>query len=75
MADAKAYIESLPTVDLNQYDLRKLMHDVQDDVNWLKGLYEQTEALIAADGKLERLKGLLAGDLKGQKVLIFSSFS
>ena len=39
-----------------------------------KSLYERTEALAANDGKLERLKQLLAGDLKGKKVLIFSSF-
>ena len=40
----------------------------------LKSLYERTEALAANDGKLERLKELLAGDLKGKKVLIFSTF-
>ena len=74
VAEAKAYIESLPTVDLNQYELRKLTHDVEADVKLLKGLYERTEALAAKDGKLERLKELLAGDLKGKKVLIFSTF-
>jgi superfamily II DNA or RNA helicase len=74
VAEAKAYIESLPTVDLNEYDLRKLTHDVEADVKALKGLYERTEALAAKDGKLQRLKELLAGDLKGKKVLIFSTF-
>jgi SNF2 family DNA or RNA helicase len=74
VAEAKAYIESLPTVDLNEYDLRNLTHDVEADVKTLKGLYERTEALAAKDGKLQRLKRLLAGDLKGQKVLIFSTF-
>jgi superfamily II DNA or RNA helicase len=74
VAEAKAYIESLPTVDLNQYELRKLTHDVEADVKTLKSLLERTEALAAKDGKLERLKELLAGDLKGKKVLIFSSF-
>jgi superfamily II DNA or RNA helicase len=74
VAEAKAYIESLPTVDLNQYELRKLTHDVEADVKLLKGLYERTEALAAKDGKLGRLKELLAGDLKGKKVLIFSTF-
>ena len=72
--EAKQYIESLPTVDLNEYDLRKLTHDVEADVKLLKGLYERTEALAAKDGKLQRLKELLAGDLKGKKVLIFSTF-
>src|SRR5438477_3393473 len=74
LAEAKAYIDSLPTVDLNEYDLRKLMHDVEADVRALQGLYERTEALAAKDGKLHRLKELLAGDLKGKKVLIFSTF-
>src|SRR5438132_823893 len=71
--EAKAYIESLPTVDLNEYDLRKLTHDVEADVKLLKGLYERTEDLAAKDGKLQRLKELLAGDLNGKKVLIFST--
>jgi superfamily II DNA or RNA helicase/HKD family nuclease len=74
VADAKQYIEGLPTVDLNEYDLRKLTHDVEADVKLLKGLYERTEILAAKDGKLQRLKELLAGDLKGKKVLIFSTF-
>src|SRR5947208_2980942 len=62
VAEAKEYIESLPTVDLNQYELRKLMKDVEADVDLLKKLYGRTEALAAKDGKLERLKELLAGD-------------
>lgn len=74
VVEAKAYIESLPTVDLNQYELRKLTHDVEADVKLLQRLYERTEALAAKDGKLARLKELLAGDLKGKKVLIFSTF-
>ena len=74
VAEARSYIESLPTVDLNQYELRKLSHDVEADVKLLQGLYERTEALAAKDGKVARLKELLAGDLQGKKVLIFSTF-
>jgi superfamily II DNA or RNA helicase len=74
VAEAKEYIESLPTVDLNEYDLRKLSHDVEADLKLLKGLYERTETMTAKDGKLHRLQELLAGDLKGKKVLIFSTF-
>ena len=47
VAEAKEYIESLPTVDLNQYELRRLTHDVEADVKLLKSLYERTEALAA----------------------------
>jgi superfamily II DNA or RNA helicase len=71
---AKAYIDSLPTVDLNQYELRKLTHDVERDVKLLQDLYDQSETLADKDGKLARLKELLAGELKGKKVLIFSTF-
>jgi SNF2 family DNA or RNA helicase len=74
VAEAKEYIEGLPTVDLNEYELRRLTHDVEADVKLLKSLYARTEGLAASDGKLERLKELLAGDLKGKKVLIFSTF-
>ncbi len=74
VAEARAFLDALPRVDLNQFDLRKLRHDVEQDVALLKRLYQQTEPLSASDGKLERLKQLLASDLKGRKVLIFSSF-
>jgi SNF2 family DNA or RNA helicase len=74
VAEAKTYIDSLPTVDLNEYDLRKLTHDVEADVKTLKSLYQRTGALLEKDGKLERLKELLAGKLKGKKVLVFSTF-
>lgn len=74
VAEAREYLDGLPKVDLNQFDLRRLRHDVEQDIALLKRLYQQTEPLVASDGKLERLKELLAGNLKGRKVLIFSSF-
>jgi superfamily II DNA or RNA helicase len=72
--EAREYIESLPSVNLNDFDLRKLTHDVENDVDSLRNLYERTEALVARDGKLACLQGLLARQLKGRKVLIFTSF-
>jgi superfamily II DNA or RNA helicase len=74
VAEAREYIESLPSVDLNDFDLRKLTHDVEKDVQLLRRLYERTASLAEHDGQLARLKGLLARQLKGQKVLIFTSF-
>lgn len=74
VAEARAYIEGLPTVDLNQYDLRKLRRDVETDVRTLRDLHDRTEPLADNDNKLARLKELLAGGLRGRKVLIFSSF-
>lgn len=74
LAEVRDYLDSLPSVDLNQYEVRKLVRDVEQDVDTLKALYAETEPLAAADGKLQRLKQLLGQDLKGQKILIFSSF-
>src|SRR5581483_2090817 len=35
VAEAKEYIAGLPTADLNQYELRRLMKDVESDVELL----------------------------------------
>ncbi|WP_146571433.1 C-terminal helicase domain-containing protein [Botrimarina hoheduenensis] len=59
---------------LNQYEVRKLVRDVEQDVTTLKSLYGETAPLADADGKLERLKELLENELRGKKVLVFSSF-
>ncbi|NLE37139.1 MAG: helicase [Pirellulaceae bacterium] len=72
--EARAYLESLDKVDLNAFDLRKLRRDVEEDIEILRSLYNETADLAGRDGKLERLKQLLAGELKDRKVLIFSSF-
>lgn len=71
---AREYIAGLEAVDLNQFELRPLVRDVERDVELLRTLYERTEPLAAEDGKLQRLKDLLAGELRGRKVLIFSSY-
>jgi hypothetical protein len=44
--------------------MRKLVRDVEDDVKLLRDLYTRTEPLAQEDGKLERLKELLAEELK-----------
>lgn len=72
--DAQTYLAGLETVDLNSFRLRELVRDVRSDIGLLRKLYERTEPLAEEDGKLERLKSLLAGDLRGKKVLIFSSY-
>lgn len=71
---AREYIEGLEKVDLNEFDMRRLVRDVEEDVHLLRRLYERTEPLARSDGKLERLKALLSGGLKGRKLLIFSSY-
>lgn len=74
VAEAKAYLDSLPKVDRNEYDLRRLRHDVEADVKMLRDLHDHTEEIGENDGKLAQLKELLAGDLREKKVLIFSTF-
>lgn len=74
VAEAKAYIDDLPKVDLNQYNLRKLKHDVEADVKLLHQLYKRTAPLVENDAKVEALKQVLSEDLRGKKVLIFSTF-
>ncbi len=43
VGDAKAYLDSLPKVDRNEYDLRRLRHDVEADVKMLHELHERTK--------------------------------
>jgi SNF2 family DNA or RNA helicase len=71
---AREYLDGLKKVDLNQYDLRKLVRDAEEDVRLLRRLFERTEPLAREDAKLDRLKELLTGELKGKKVLVFSSY-
>ncbi|MFQ5503022.1 MAG: helicase-related protein, partial [Phycisphaerae bacterium] len=71
---AKAYIDDLPKVDLNQYDLRKMRKDVESDIELLNGLYNDSAPLAENDAKIEALKCMLGKNLRGQKILIFSTF-
>ena len=57
VAEAREYIESLPTVDLNQYDLRKLTHDVEADV-------KTAQEPVRTDGGAGR-EGRQAGPAQG----------
>jgi superfamily II DNA or RNA helicase len=73
--DARRVLESMGTVDPSLYDLRRLHKAVQHDVHVLTEVWDKVKGIgIAHDTKLERLKDLLTGDLKGQKVLIFSYY-
>jgi len=72
---AKSFLEKLPAVDPSHYDLRKLHSDVQRDVEYLNELWNLVRDISPEqDAKLEQLKLLLSGDLKGKKVLVFSYF-
>ncbi|GCE06634.1 C-terminal helicase domain-containing protein [Dictyobacter aurantiacus] len=73
--EASQFIQSLPTLDASQYDLKRLHKDLRKDVDALRGIwYAIREITPERDAKLAQLKNLLAGELKGRKVLIFTYY-
>ncbi|MGB8345786.1 MAG: helicase-related protein [Ktedonobacteraceae bacterium] len=73
--EARQFIETLPALDASRYDLRRLHTDLRRDVEALRHIWQDSSAITPAqDAKLARLKDLLAGDLKGQKVLLFTYY-
>jgi hypothetical protein len=73
--EARAFLETLGTVDPTQYDLRKLHEAVQHDVDVLSDIWQRVKDIKPnRDAKLARLKELLSKDLKGKKVLVFSYY-
>src|SRR3989338_2238045 len=73
--EARAFLETLGTVDPTTYDLRKLHDAVQHDVDVLSHIWQRVKDIKPEkDAKLTRLKELLSKELKGKKVLIFSYY-
>jgi hypothetical protein len=73
--EARRALEGMATVDPVLYDLRKLHAAVQHDVDVLSELWRTVKEIgPESDLKLQMLKDLLATDLRGQKVLIFSYY-
>ncbi|HEY6998032.1 MAG TPA: helicase-related protein [Candidatus Binatia bacterium] len=73
--EARAFLETLGTVDATAYNLRKLHEAVQHDVEVLSDIWQRVKDIKPEkDAKLARLKDLLSEDLKGKKVLIFSYY-
>jgi len=73
--EAKKILESLPCLDPAQYDLRHLHEAIQHDVDVLTNVWHVIKDIKPdKDTKLQVLKGLLSGDLKGQKVIAFTYY-
>jgi len=73
--DARRALEGLPALDTSQYDLRRLHEALQADVDALTDIWREIESIKPEqDAKLARLKELLAGDLKGQKAIVFTYY-
>ena len=78
--DIDAIIETLPEADIRDYDLRAIRRELSLDMQTLDAILDMV-ALVQRqaeeqkrDAKLVEVKRLLAEDLRGQKVLIFSYY-
>lgn len=73
--EVRAILEGMETVDPSKFDLRKLHRAVQQDVDLLRDIWERIKDIRAEDdAKLNELKSMLRGELRGKKVLIFSYY-
>jgi len=73
--EVRGMVEALGTVDPSGYDLRKLHDAVQHDIEVLAQIWLRVKDIgPEQDLKLAKLKELLAGPLKGKKVLLFSYY-
>lgn len=74
-AAARALLAGLPRLDAATYDRRRLYRTLQEDIDALTAVWHDIRAIsVAQDAKLQQLKALLAGELHGQKVIIFSYY-
>jgi superfamily II DNA or RNA helicase len=73
--EAVAVLEQLPQLEREQYDIRLLRTALREDIDSLTDIwYRIKDIKPEQDAKLQRLKQLLAGDLRGQKVLLFAYY-
>ncbi|MBI5528505.1 MAG: helicase [Deltaproteobacteria bacterium] len=73
--EARGVIDGMEPVDIAQYDLRRLHGAVQHDIDVLTAIWTKVKDIgPGEDAKLQRLKKLLAGELNGKKVLVFSYY-
>jgi superfamily II DNA or RNA helicase len=73
--EARAFLATLPTLDASAYDLRHLHDTLQSDVDALADVWHRIRDISPGrDAKLRRLRDLLATDLRGRKVLLFTYF-
>jgi superfamily II DNA or RNA helicase/HKD family nuclease len=73
--EAQTALAGMQTVDPTQFDLRRLHEAVQHDIEILSEIWQQVKDIRPEqDAKLESLKNLLAGALKGKKVIVFSHY-
>ena len=72
---AREIISQLPHLDPGKYDRRRLHHAMQEDVDSLTDIWYKIKAIgLQEDAKIQQLRELLATDLRGKKVLIFTYY-
>ena len=68
-------VETLPRLDPEKYDRRRLYQALMADVDALTDVWHDIEGIDdREDAKLQRLKTLLQTELAGQKVLLFTYY-
>jgi len=73
--EARQFLDDLPVLDYTQYDLRRLHQDLQKDVETLSGIWDLIKEIRPAqDKKLQKLRELLKGELRGKKLLLFTYY-
>ena len=73
--EAAQILEAMEQVDPGSYDLRKLHDALESDKEIFESIWFQIKDIRPEhDAKLQKLKELLKGELRGKKVLIFSYF-
>lgn len=73
--EVKEILQQLPTIEPSSYDLRQLHEALQHDIERLTEIWHEIKDIKPEnDAKLARLKNLLAAELKGEKVLLFTYY-
>ncbi len=73
--EARDLLVALPPLDPTDYDLRRLHEAIQADVETLSVIWDRIRGITPGhDAKLDRLKTLLATELKGRKALVFTYY-
>jgi superfamily II DNA or RNA helicase len=73
--EATQVLAGMEEVNTADYDLRRLHEAVENDVQILTGIWARVKDIgPAEDAKLQQLKALLAGELLGKKVLVFTYY-
>ena len=73
--EAMEFLGQLATLDPSQFELRRLHEALQHDVEALSEIWEEIKDISPKhDAKLSKLKDLLASELKGKKVIIFTYY-